>query len=298
MERNAYQRNNRRRGGFPRPRPIKEEPVNKRIVAAFLLLFGLMFTFEGTQDISSPLALAQEKAPLAIRPVALLDCSFISPLDSYIQERFTQRDRGFGMERIMIPGRKQHTPMASSFSYLELKVIDKSQLEKDQKLPKDQRDFSSITTIGSFEPENDLEKEAVEEIEHSGMKMALYLTSRKILTAEPKMLEASQLLHHAPLRGPVAITKSAQKTDWPDKSSLWKQSLKAMQNFDSDKSATQYEFSAEGKDFIARPVRAQESCLQCHVSETYARRLSAGDPIGVLLYAYTTSAKSTNIKVP
>src|SRR5262245_42138562 len=125
MERNAYQRNNRRRGGFPRPRPIKEEPVNKRIVAAFLLLFGLMFTFEGTQDISSPLALAQEKAPLAIRPVALLDCSFISPLDSYIQERFTQRDRGFGMERIIIPGRKQHTPMTSSFSFLELKVIDK-----------------------------------------------------------------------------------------------------------------------------------------------------------------------------
>jgi hypothetical protein len=153
------------------------------------------------------------KALPGMRPVALLDCSFISPLDSYIQERFTQRDRGFGIERIMIPGRKQHTPMTSGFSYLELKVIDKSQLEKDQALPKDQRNFFPITTIGGFEPENDLEKEAVAEIEHSGMKMALYLASRKILTAEPKMMEASQLIQHAPLRGPVAITKSAQQTD-------------------------------------------------------------------------------------
>jgi hypothetical protein len=272
--------------------------MNKRIVVAFLLLFGLILAFEATQDVSSPRALAQEKPPLRMRPQALLDCSFISPLDSYIQERFTQRDRGFGIERIMIPGRKQHTPMTGVFSYLELKLIDKSQLEKDQALLKDQRNSFPITTIGSFEPENDLEKEAVAEIEHSGMKMALYLISRKILTAEPKMLEAPQPIHHAPLRGPVAITKSAQQADWPDKSSLWKQSLKAMQDFDVDKSATQYEFSAEGKDFIARPVRAQESCLQCHVPETYARRLSAGDPIGVLLYAYTTSAKSTNIKVP
>ena len=81
-----------------------------------------------------------------------------------------------------------------------------------------------------------------------------------------------------------------------------------MQDFDGDKSAFQYEFSAEGKDFIARPVRAQESCLECHTPHTYlnytlnsngaTRRLGVGDPIGVLLYAYTKSAKSNNIKKP
>jgi hypothetical protein len=257
---------------------------------AFLLLFGSMFTFEGAQDRSSLDASAQEKAPLATRPVALLDCSFISPLDSYIQERFTQNDRGFGLDRVIsFPPKGVHTLGSSPTIY-----------------------FYSLTrnAMATFTPETDQEKEAVAEIEHSGMKMALYLASRKILTADPELLKASQLIQHAPLRGPVAITQSAQKTDWPDKSSLWKQSLKAMRDFDGDKSATQYEFSAEGKDFIARPVRAQESCLQCHTPQAYLnlghelnsggliRQLSVGDPIGVLLYGYTTPTKSTNIKVP
>ena len=258
--------------------------MNKRIVVAFLLLFGAMFTFEGTQDGSSMRASAQERLSLAARPSALLDCSFISPLDSYIQDRFTQRGRGFGIERIMIPGRGLHTPIPSFGSYSQPK------------------------TIGMFVPENDQEKEAVAEIERSGMKMALYLASRNILGTESDESENNRLALHAPLRGPVGLTQGSQKTDWPETSSLWKQARKAIQDFDADKSASQYEFSAEGKDYIARPVRAQESCLKCHIPHAYlnytpnsngaTRQLSVGDPIGVLLYAYITSAKSNNIKKP
>ncbi|HEY7180510.1 MAG TPA: hypothetical protein VIC84_03775 [Blastocatellia bacterium] len=246
--------------------------------------------FEGTQDSSSSRVSAQEKRPLAMRPSALLDCSFISPLDSYIQERFTQRGRGFGIERIMIPGRGLHTPIPSMYGHPQPK------------------------TIGRFVPENDQEKEAVAEIEQSGLKMALYLASRNILGPEPdesqnkdgRMIISIAL--HAPLRGPVAVTQGSQKTDWPEMSSLWKQARKAMHDFDGDKFASQYEFSGEGKDFIARPVRAQESCLECHNQPAYlsntpngagpTRRLSVGDPIGVLLYAYTNSTKSTIVKNP
>jgi len=260
--------------------------VNKRNAVVFLLLFGAMITFQGTPNDPLPLASAQEKEQLSLRSPAFLDCSFISPLDSYIQDRFTQRGRGFGIERIMIQGRGLHTPAPSINSYSQPK------------------------TIGMFVPENDQEKEAVAEIERSGMKMALYLASRNILGAEPDESERNRLVLHAPLRGPVGFTQGSQKTDWPEKSSLWKQARKTMQDFDSDKSAFQYEFSAEGKDFIARPVRAQESCLQCHLQQAYIspshdlnsngsiRRLSVGDPIGVLLYAYTTSAKSNNVKIP
>ena len=256
--------------------------MNKRIVVAFLLLFGALFTFEGPEDDASLRASAQERPSLAMRSPALLDCSFISPLDSCIQDRFTQRGRGFGIERIMIPGRGLHTPIPSRYSQ-----------------PK---------TIGAFVPENDQEREAVVEIERSGLKMALYLASRRILGTEPDDPQNNRILLHAPLRGPVGLTQSSQKTDWPEMSSLWKQARKAMQDFDGDKSASQYEFSVEGKDFTARPVRAQESCLECHKppahlgnppnSDGPTRRLSVGDPIGVLLYAYTTSAKSNNIKKP
>src|SRR5262245_40132234 len=64
-----------------------EAIMNKRIVVAFLLLFGAIFTLGGTQSSPSPRASAQEKPSLAARPSALLDCSFISPLDSCIQDR-------------------------------------------------------------------------------------------------------------------------------------------------------------------------------------------------------------------
>jgi hypothetical protein len=139
--------------------------------------------------------------------------------------------------------------------------------------------------------------------------MVLYLASRNIAGPEPdKSPNKRSFPLHAPLRGPVAVTRGAQKMDWPEKSGLWKEARKAMQDFDADKSASQYEFSVENKDFIARPVRAQESCLQCHTLQTYLSntpnsagptlRLSVGDPIGVLLYAYTNSTKSTILKNP
>jgi hypothetical protein len=264
----------------------KAASMKKRIAVAFLLLFGAMFTVEGTQDRSPLRASAQERLSLAAKPPALLDCSFISPLDSHIQDRFTQKNLGFGIERVPIVPGILHTPISSMESY------------------------SKSKTIGMFAPGTDQEREAVGEIERSGLKMVLYLASRNILVTEPDEPVRFLSAPHAPLRGPVAITQGSQKIDWPEMSRLWKQARKAMQEFDADKSATQYEFSAEGKDFIARPVRAQESCLECHSPRGYQspghglnsdgsiRRLSVSDPIGVLLYAYTASAKSTNIKIP
>ncbi len=255
----------------------------KRIVVASLLLVGSLFTFEGAQNGSSLRAAAQEKPSPAKRPQVLLDCSIIDPLDSYIQDRFTQRGRGFGLERVMTKG--PHTPI-SSLHFL-----------------------SEPNTIGMFFPENDQEREAVAEIEQSGLNMVLYLASRNILGTKPEESQNNiRPLFHAPLRGPVAITQSSQKTAWPAASSLWKQARKAMQDFDRQKSASQREFSAGGKDFIARPVRAQEACLKCHTPQIYpsnipnndgaVRQLSVGDPIGVLLYAYAKSAKSNNPNSP
>jgi len=256
--------------------------MSNRIVLAFLLLTGAIFTFDGTQNGSSLRAVAQEKSSPGTRPTALTGCSFIDPLDNCIQTRFTQSNRGFGVERVSKP---LHAPI-SSLRYLHPDHV-----------------------VGLFVPENDQEREAITEIEQSGLKMALYLASRRVLGTMPdEYQDQKRLLFHALLRGPVALTRNSQEIDWPEELSLRKEAQKAMQDFNGDKTTSHYEFSAGDKNFIARPVRAQESCLQCHTPQTYqsnisnndgvARQLSVGDPIGVLLYAYTTSAKSKNIKIP
>jgi hypothetical protein len=255
--------------------------MNKRIALAFLLLLGAMFTFDRRDNGSSLRAVAQEKSLPATRPSITPGCSFIDPLDICIQTRFTQTNRGFGVERVSVP---LHAPI-SSWRYV----------------PQDH-------TILLFAPENDQEKAAMAEIERSGLKMALYLASRKVLGNSPDEYQDQRWGRlHAPIRGPVALTRNAQKADWPEDLSLWQQAQKVMQNFDSDKSMSHYEFSAGDKDFIARPVRTQEACLRCHTPQAYwgagsnksvTRQLSVGDPIGVLLYAYTKSTKSNNIKKP
>jgi len=256
--------------------------MSKRIVVAFLLLAGTMFTFEGIQNGESLQAAAQEKSSLATRPQVLLGCSSFDPLDDCIQTRFAQTNRGFGVERVFKP---LHAPI-SSLGYIHPRHV-----------------------IGLFVPENNREKEAIAEIEQSGLKMALYLASRRVLGTMPDEDEdKTRFLFHAPIRGPVALTRNSQKIDWPEDLSLWNQAQKAMLDFDSKKSTPQYEFSVGDKDFIARPVRAQESCLKCHTPQAYRgigsnnndviRQLSVGDPIGVLLYAYTASAKLNNINNP
>jgi len=254
--------------------------MSNRIVLAFLLLTGAIFTFDGTQNGSSLRAIAQEKSSPATRPTALIGCSFIDPLDDCIQTRFAQTNRGFGADRVS----QSLPPLFSGPGHEH---------------PRE----------GMFVPENNREGESIAEIERSGLIMALYIVSRKVLGNTPDESQNQlRFLFHEPFRGPIALTRNSQKTDWPENMSLWKQAKKAMQDFDSNKSAFHYEFSVEGKDFVARPVRARESCLQCHTPQVYqgnisnndgvARQLSVGDPIGVLLYAYTTSAKSKNIKIP
>jgi hypothetical protein len=267
--------------------------MSKLIVTALLLLAGAVISIEGTKNGSSSDVEAQEKIPLAVKPSTLLDCSVISPLDKSIQHRFTETNRGFGLERIMIRERGYHTPVSMAFR-------------------------TEAEMIGMLILENEEEKEAVAEIEESGLNMALYLASRKILAPRPDedQLKNSPMFHF-PLRGPVGITRNSGKSDWPEALSLWNEARKAMQDFESEKTATNYEFYAGGKTFIARPVRAQESCLKCHTPEKYQqyvydnnggairpvtsalpRQISAGDPIGVLLYAYVSSARSNLIKKP
>jgi hypothetical protein len=252
--------------------------MSKRVVVAFAFLAGAMFAVVGARNISPLRAVAQEKTPPGKGAPILLGCSLIDPLDELILDRFAQQGRGFGLERVMVPGRGLHTPISSLALYSQAK------------------------TIGMFVPENEQERGAVAEIEESGLKMVFYLASRRILEPPPdESKNKNTLLLHAPLRGPVAITQASQKTDWPEAVGLREQARKAMQGFESKTITSQSEFSVGDKTFLARPVRAQESCLQCHTPQTYQgdpsntegaiRQLKVGDPIGVLLYAYAKSAK-------
>jgi hypothetical protein len=253
--------------------------MSKRIIAAVLLLAGAMISIEGTKNGSPFDVAAQEKS--SPRPSVLPGCSFIDPLDNCIQTRFAQTDRGFGVERVAVPFHATISSLGYTYPH---------------------------QWVGMFVPENDGEREAIAEIERSGLKMALYIASRKVFGTIPDANPDQKFsINHAPLRGPVALTRNSLKVEWPEDLSLWKGAQKAMEDFDSDKATSHNEFSVGDKNIIARPVRAQESCLKCHTPQTYrgigsnekvTRQLSVGDPIGVLLYAYSTSAKSNNIKNP
>jgi len=96
------------------------------------------------------------------------------------------------------------------------------------------------------------------------------------------------------IKGPVFITANdSQEAGLPKAPELWDQARRAMVSFQASDT---YEFTKEGWIFTARPVRAIESCLQCHRSDTPSnfattvigqpKLLKVGDPLGVIVYAY------------
>ena len=161
-------------------------------------------------------------------------------------------------------------------------------------------------TPHNFRPESAKELKEVSEFKDAHLIVGLYLTSRGILADAPKektnsatkndnLFTDQNTLVGRTIKGPAVINgKDEQFSDLPRPIEVWEQSQKAMKSFGHNES---YDFTMNGWQFSARPVRASEnSCLQCHnPSYTFDQTtrkpkatevLKIGDPLGVVLYAY------------
>lgn len=182
--------------------------------------------------------------------------ALIEEFDECLQQRFKDVDEGFGFRRIIKAGDTPHR----------------------------------------FKPENAREESAVRDLEREGLRVVLYLTGRRVLTAvddAPARPLASRLI-----KGPVEVTRAQRQGDphTPPSLDLRDESRRAMIMFERGSS---YDFTAEGWTFVARPVRASEpSCVRCHEADGSTRTipsrdgvpsLRVGDPLGALLYGYQSA---------
>lgn len=141
----------------------------------------------------------------------------------------------------------------------------------------------------SFQAETEVERMVIANLEGSGLQVGFYLCggSPHYTPTNPE-----GILAFDGIRGPVVITPIASNWELPESGKVWRETKNALRSF---KEKNQYEFAIENWKVAARPIRARESCLDCHIHkagilssdapEGY-RRLKAGDVLGVAMYVY------------
>jgi hypothetical protein len=152
-----------------------------------------------------------------------------------------------------------------------------------------------------FRPENAKEAEVVSNLEQARMQVALYLAGRGVIGTRPAAAQWERYVKK-PIQGPALVTAAGQSSSEPPAAAeLWEHSQKAMEAF---RESDEYNFDLGKWKFTARPVRAEQSCLECHsryaaspllplssegqatTSSLKPKPLRVGDPLGVILYAY------------
>lgn len=214
-------------------------------------LTAAAFLFAAT--FSMTVAVSAEQTPSA---AGAQETRLLASLNSCIQARFQDIDFKFGIRRVIKPGETPHR----------------------------------------FEPETVREISAVRELEDAGLRVVLYLTGRQVLRDRPPLAGLSSQMAWELIKGPVLITEAATEGSStatgsampaPSSMDLWDDSRRAMQSFGQTDSR---EFALAGWNFVARPVRAEPMCLNCHREGIAAETtLKVGDPIGVVLYGYTAT---------
>lgn len=145
-----------------------------------------------------------------------------------------------------------------------------------------------------FEPSTEEEKQAVADLQNGQWKVGIYLIGRRAYEnpSRKDKDDKKRLLVQYKLNDPLPITKNMKKRELADPKRLRDRADEAFEKF---KEANSYDFSLGKWSYVARPVRARESCLKCHTdffvtSKLGERRYTyrsrrVGDPIGVLVYA-------------
>jgi hypothetical protein len=205
----------------------------------------------------------------------MLDCGVIDEIDECIQARFNKVDGTFGLARVAPPINNVH--------------------------------------IRNFQLETDAERSAVAALQHAGWRVIFYLAGRQVLEPAPEYPGPDGKPYRVPhfgVQGPVSITPIREQLTRPDMSEL---RAYAQQAFAAFAKQDRYDFSIGKLAYTARPIRAQEVCLQCHNDKPTAPRkiedakeplklfplrrenlhaysktpLKVGDALGAAIYAYT-----------
>jgi hypothetical protein len=152
--------------------------------------------------------------------------------------------------------------------------------------------LSRITSAHGFRPETDAEISSVRELEEARLTVALYLGGRDLLARKTDPKRDS----YERIEGPVVVTRGRFPSTIPSNSMLAK-ARRAFAAFEQRES--QDEFAIETWTVVARPVRANGTCLKCHRStgggspyDGEASDLRVGDVLGVVFYAYQPATAS------
>jgi hypothetical protein len=242
------------------------------------LMIGLAMMFGFLPHHASPLTLSiNNPVKMAVKASVVSQCSVLDPLDACVQERFRSGKLVFGMRRI--------GPLYDHLSH--------------------------------FEPETKAEKDAIQELTDKKWQVAFFLAGRRLLSKEfDAMKEDHRRVWRSPyLKGPVwmapvmtsrgildidieSIRRLAANEE--TRSELTKQARTALTLLEKQ---DQYESSIHDWTLLARPLRAREECLKCHLggdgadrivgaysdSELSSERkstLKSGDLLGAAIYAY------------
>lgn len=149
-----------------------------------------------------------------------------------------------------------------------------------------------------FTPATAEEQRAVTNLQEGRWKVGVYLFGRRAYERAVGKGEESrkQLYIEHRLNRPVPVTENTKRRDLAGPKRLRDGVNEAFYRF---KEADSYTFASGRWTYVARPVKAIDSCLKCHTDffllsksgeKPYSyRRRRAGDPVGVLVYAFARS---------
>lgn len=147
--------------------------------------------------------------------------------------------------------------------------------------------------LRSFTPKEGDEKTSIESLEANGWRAGLYLFGRRIVKQTSEKNGKSKFYISNRTFDPMPVTKNVKLKNLTESAHLLDEVAMAFQTFQT---ADKYEFD-EGKwSYVAKPVRAQQSCLKCHTDYVMTskigekpykyRKRQSGDAIGVLVYGF------------
>lgn len=144
-----------------------------------------------------------------------------------------------------------------------------------------------------FNPKDGVESESVEKFLNEDFKVSLYLFGRRITKEVDEKSDEMKFTINYRLHNPMAVTKNVKPQTLSSPRKLLKEIKAAFQELQTKDS---FEFNNGNWSYIARPVRAQESCVKCHTDYVIAektgksdykfRKRRAGDANGILVYGF------------
>ncbi|MCW5961758.1 MAG: DUF3365 domain-containing protein [Pyrinomonadaceae bacterium] len=144
-----------------------------------------------------------------------------------------------------------------------------------------------------FEPKEGAETESVKSFQESNFRAGLYLFGRRITEIEDPKGKKRRFNINYRLHNPLGVTRNFPQEKLKSPQKLLDEIKTAFMEFRTKDS---YEFESGKWSYIARPVRALESCLKCHndyvITEVVGkndykfRKRQAGDVNGILVYAF------------